>query len=330
MIKKTSIVAVLSAFVCAIVSMAQSSNIAYKDGNVRFTVITDGVIRMEYAPHGQFTDEPSFVAINRSYPKADFNVKDGSTVVLSTARMTLRYKKGSGAFTDKNLSITAAKGQKPFTWKPGMKDTLNLKGTYRTLDGYDGDRHWDGNKQMPMEDGLLSRSGWTLIDDSRNFLFDNSDWPWVKERPQSEGRQDFYFMAYGNDYKKALKDFTVFAGKEPLPPRYAFGWWWSRYWSYSDSELRGLLDHMDGMGLPLDVLVIDMDWHYADGKRGGWTGYTWDTQSRQVPQLAARRAQAQGYAQPAPRRRSQGLRHTIQGHGRIHGHRRQQGRADSL
>ena len=54
MIKKTSIVAVLSAFVCAIVSMAQSSNIAYKDGNVRFTVITDGVIRMEYAPAAQW------------------------------------------------------------------------------------------------------------------------------------------------------------------------------------------------------------------------------------------------------------------------------------
>ena len=31
-----------------------------------------------------------------------------------------------------------------------------------------------------------------------------------------------------------LKDYTAFAGKVPLPPRYAFGYWWSRYWSYSD------------------------------------------------------------------------------------------------
>lgn len=28
--------------------------------------------------------------------------------------------------------------------------------------------------------------------------------------------------------------FTLFAGKVPLPPRYVFGYWWSRYWSYSD------------------------------------------------------------------------------------------------
>lgn len=49
-------------------------------------------------------------------------------------------------------------------------------------------------------------------------------------------------MGYGHDYKAALKDFTLFAGKMPLPPRYAFGYWWSRYWAYSDNDLRELVD----------------------------------------------------------------------------------------
>lgn len=30
--------------------------IAYHDGNVRFSVLTDGVIRMEWNPSGSFTD----------------------------------------------------------------------------------------------------------------------------------------------------------------------------------------------------------------------------------------------------------------------------------
>ena len=30
-------------------------NIAYEDANVRFTVISDGVIRMEYAPDARWT-----------------------------------------------------------------------------------------------------------------------------------------------------------------------------------------------------------------------------------------------------------------------------------
>ena len=83
-------------------------------------------------------------------------------------------------------------------------------------------------------------------------------------------------MAYGHDYKKALKDFTRFAGRMPLPPRYAFGYWWSRYWCYSDNELRTLVKTFQNYNIPLDVLVIDMDWHYTEQGKGGWTGYTWN------------------------------------------------------
>ena len=83
-------------------------------------------------------------------------------------------------------------------------------------------------------------------------------------------------MAYGHNYKKALRDFTVFSGRVPLPPRYAFGYWWSRYWCYTDNELRRLVDNFDTYSIPLDVLVVDMDWHYTEKGRGAWTGYTWN------------------------------------------------------
>ena len=78
---------------------------------------------------------------------------------------------------------------------------------------------------------------------------------------------------YGHDYKAALKDYTLFAGRMPLPPRYAFGYWWSRYWMYSDHELRELCKNFGNYNIPLDVLVIDMDWHYTDKGRGSWTGH---------------------------------------------------------
>ncbi|MDA3874016.1 MAG: DUF5110 domain-containing protein, partial [Kiritimatiellae bacterium] len=60
-------------------------------------------------------------------------------------------------------------------------------------------------------------------------------------------------------------------GKQPLPPRFALGYWYSRYWAYTDKELKQLVEDFDRMDLPLDVLVIDMDWHKL-----GWTGYSWD------------------------------------------------------
>ncbi|MDD4760320.1 MAG: TIM-barrel domain-containing protein [Bacteroidaceae bacterium] len=254
----------------------ESANVAYQDPNVRFTVITDGVLRLEYAPDGQFVNDRSFVAIKRQYPKVDYKVSKGSLITIKTKEFTLKYKKGSGPFTDKNLSIVSSKGVLPFKWVPGMKNNENLKGTTRTLDGWNGDYYVYEKRKGELEDGLLSRNGWTLIDDSKSYLFDNSDFAWIKERPQNGG-QDFYFMGYGHNYKKALKDFTVFSGKVPLPPRYAFGYWWSRYWDYSDKEIRDLRNNFKNYDIPIDVIVLDMDWHYSDGKRGTWTGYNWNT-----------------------------------------------------
>ena len=264
----------------ALLASAQN-NVAYQDAQVRFTVVTDGVIRLEWQPEGKFTDNASFVASERDYPQVDYKVrKRGKNVEVTTSKMTLTYKMNSGKLTADNLTIKAADGF--FTWKPGMKQKENLKGTFRTLDGLEGDlqtQTWvqdmKQGEHRQFEDGVLAKDGWTLIDESENLLFDDSDWAWVTERPEGEC-QDWYFMAYGHDYKAALKDFTVFAGKMPLPPRFTFGYWWSRYWAYTDRELRTLVDKFHAYDIPLDVLVIDMDWHYTDPGRGGWTGWTWN------------------------------------------------------
>ena len=116
-----------------------------------------------------------------------------------------------------------------------------------------GDTHVDEKSPKEFEPGLISRDGWYLIDDTNNFLFDTSDWSWVQERNNAE--TDWYFMGYGLHYKEALKEFTQVSGKIPLPPRYAFGYWWSRYWNYSDDEIRDLVMKFNQYNIPLDVLM---------------------------------------------------------------------------
>lgn len=254
----------------------------YRDNYVRFTLIDEGTIRLEYAPDGKFVDGKSFVAVVRNYEAVPHKASaSGGKVVIATSKFRLVYKKGNTPFSEDNLSITSSKELgTTFKWMPGMKQKDNLKGTYRTLDGYDGSvfQYSNPKTEMPLEDGLLAIDGWTLIDDSKSYLFDDAeDWEWVCERPSAEGAQDWYFMAYGRDYKGALKSFTRFAGKVPLPPRYTFGYWWSRYWSYSDKDLRDLISNFQRLDLPLDVLVIDMDWHpISEEAGGGWTGWDWN------------------------------------------------------
>jgi alpha-glucosidase (family GH31 glycosyl hydrolase) len=275
-------------------------------GNARFTVLTPQLIRMEWSADGKFEDHASFVFINRKLPvpeckrKIEFNGKV-QTLTIETASLKLSYTNldipdADNHFKPDNLSITLTVDGKQVVWHPGDSDPENLQGTTRTLDTARGSK-----TQEPIEPGLVSRSGWALVDDSTRPLFDssdfrflggeNSEWPWVMERPANEhpgSYTDWYFFGYGHDYKQALGDFVRVAGRIPLPPRFAFGVWWSRYWAYSDAQFDDLVRDFRQNDTPLDVLVIDMDWHISDeqlraagdidqsGGLLGWTGYTWN------------------------------------------------------
>lgn len=249
-------------------------------GDARFTVLTPQLVRMEWAAEGRFEDAPSLVFLNRRLPVPRFTRRDEQGwLVIETEHLALRYRTGTGRFTPENLRVSFTLNGKSVEWNPGMKDTANLRGTRRTLDGVKG--------ATSLEPGLLSRDGWVVVDDSERPLFDNSEWPWVTTRGAGE-RQDLYFFGYGRQYKRALYDFTRVAGKIPMPPRFAFGLWWSRYWGYTDEEFKGLVNEFETHGVPLEVLVIDMDWHLTFNQRWdrevkdqagqtlGWTGYTWD------------------------------------------------------
>ena len=264
-------------------------------GKARFTVLTPELIRMEWAADGKFEDRASFVFLNRRMPAPKFEktVGNDGKLTIKTGAVTLQYaSSGDGKFTAENLSIALMVDGKDVVWHPGQTDPENLQGTTRTLDGARGEK-----TREPIEQGLVSRAGWAVVDDSTRPLFDAADfsfregerspWPWVVLRPAGE-RQDWYFFGYGHDYKKALGDYVKVAGRIPLPPRFAFGAWWSRYWDYTDQELDELVKGFRDNNVPLDVLVIDMGWHIsreqleAKGEKDqsdhglGWSGYTWN------------------------------------------------------
>ncbi len=269
-------------------------------GHARFTVLKPRLIRMEWAADGKFENHASFVFLNRNLTVPPFTQKvvrtnAGQVLTLNTDALHLRYTLQSGSdgkFTADDLEISFAMRGKKIVWHPGMPDTGNLLGTARTLDGSRG-----SHLQSPIGAGLISRNGWVVVNDSTrplfnsaNFTFsqgENSVWPWVMERPPGD-RQDLYFFGYGHHYKQALGDFVQVAGPIPMPPYFAFGNWWSRYWAYTDAELDNLVTGFHDNDVPLNVLVIDMDWHQSfnlrwwkprkdqAGQTLGWTGLSWN------------------------------------------------------
>lgn len=234
----------------------------------RFTVLTSRMIRMEYSEKDSFTDLKTQVVVNRSFSLPDYHVeRTAEGIVISTAHLRLKYNEKK--FSPEGLRVDVSGQHFAYSTKWNYGDVpRDLKGTARTLDQADG--------EIPLEPGVLSAFGWTLLDDSDSLLIREDGW--VEQR-QDENAKDIYFFGYGRDYLECLRDFHRLTGNVPLLPRFALGNWWSRYYKYSEASYLELMDRFEQEKIPFTVAVIDMDWHLTeiDPKYGtGWTGYTWN------------------------------------------------------
>jgi alpha-glucosidase (family GH31 glycosyl hydrolase) len=236
-----------------------------KGDHYRFTVLTSRLIRLEYSLNNHFEDRPSQTVWFRELSVPQFKAeKSDKKVSIETDHLVLEYNP-SKKFSSSSLSIYLKKLNKK--WRYGGNDRGNLKGTFRTLDVTNG---WS-----PLGKGLLSRNGYAVINDSESLVFNEHCWLTPREEPVV----DMYFFGYGTDYLDSIKEYYQITGKTPMIPRYILGNWWSRYWEYTEAELKQLILDFEQNRIPLSVCIIDMDWHLVniDKKYGsGWTGYTWN------------------------------------------------------
>ena len=250
------------------------ANVITDGDNVRITVLTDRVIRIENSVSGIFEDLPSAMVVNRNTPNLDFELKRFGNELFVTTKKAI-FKIVCGRFIGASFD-----GGKTFV---SENEKENLRGTTRTLDQCGG--------PCKLDKGLMSKNGVTTIDDSESLLFADSG-----EIIQRKTKESDVYVFVTTDYNDVLHDFYLISGKQPMLPRYVFGNWWSRYYAYTQKEYIDLMKKFQNENVPLSVSVIDMDWHYTydikrrfpelyKGKklpffyqRGilGWTGYTFN------------------------------------------------------
>jgi alpha-glucosidase (family GH31 glycosyl hydrolase) len=260
-------------------SITKSKNIALLC-DVRVSVITDRLIRIEKSKTRKFSDMPSQAVLCRNFDNPKFSVeKEGLMLRIRTELVTFEISKNG-----KLLSVTFKDGRRVTDFKRG-----NLKGTRRTLDMTSG--------AVKIGDGILSKNGVAEMDDSRTLLLQGSQ---IIPR-EDENAIDKYYFAYGHSYNEAVADFYKLTGSTPLIPRFALGNWWSRYKAYTQDEYLTLMKRFVDEKIPITVATVDMDWHWVDvvkefGKQAaqykkpkgigkligcfnipGWTGYSWNT-----------------------------------------------------
>lgn len=237
-----------------------------KGDKYRITLLTTQLVRFEYDEEGIFEDRSTKLVNNRKFPNVDYDIwETEEQIEIRTKNLYIYYNKQPFSKHGLYVRINGADSGLHNHWYYGEK-LRNLGGTVRTLDRIDG--------FTPLEDGVLSKDGIAIIDDSNSFAIENG----TMVAKKGSGI-DFYFFGYGHEYRKCLKDFFYLTGNPPLLPRYALGNWWSRFFKYSQESYKQLVERFEQKEIPFSVAVIDMDWHVVDidPKYGnGWTGFTWN------------------------------------------------------
>ena len=245
-------------------------------GNNRITLITPTLFRLEYAENAQFIDEPTMFANNDRGKNMlqDFQVKElgDNHYEIQTSALRMIFHHDDFPFGLHNFQVYYQMDgkEKKFTNRNVQKG--NLGGSISTLDRV--------SKEVPLDEGILSRDGWYIIDDEGKDLIINGC---LSERPYTHV-QDQYCFVYGNEFRAALSSLGTVSGNVPMTRKYIHGIWYCRYWDYTSQDYINLLEEYKKHDFPLDNMVFDMGWHtqkeanVGTGHAGnrGWTGYTWN------------------------------------------------------
>lgn len=238
-----------------------------KGEKYRFTVLTDRLIRLEYAEDGVFEDRATQTVINRLFPVPKFTVSENDgTLKIETDCVRLIYRGGPFSRNSLSASFCGRLGKLHGRWYYG-DEIQTLPGTSRTLDGASG--------SIDLQGSIMNNNSFAVMDDSHTLAITDENWVDVRK----DDCIDIYLFAYPGQYKDCLCDYYTLTGAPPLLPRFALGNWWSRYHKYSDAEYRELMERFKSEEIPVSVAVIDMDWHKVDidPKYGtGWTGFSWE------------------------------------------------------
>lgn len=118
--------------------------------------------------------------------------------------------------------------------------------------------------------------GMPLMISSKKYalLFDNAPIGFIDIGKTKKGELSFesiggrssYVIVVGNDFKNLLYEFTTLTGRQPLPPRWMFGNFASRFGYHSQAEVEKTVATFREKEVPLDAIILDLYWFGKDVK----------------------------------------------------------------
>jgi alpha-glucosidase (family GH31 glycosyl hydrolase) len=116
--------------------------------------------------------------------------------------------------------------------------------------------------------------------------FDNPQAGWLDMDSRKDGTLRFetlggrktYQVVAGDDWAAIMDGYTRLTGRQPLPPRWAFGNFASRFGYHTEAETRAVVDKFRAEDIPLDAVVLDLYW-FGKTVKGTMGNLDWDRDS---------------------------------------------------
>lgn len=75
-----------------------------------------------------------------------------------------------------------------------------------------------------------------------------------------------YQVIVGDSWENLISNYTLLTGRQPLPPRWAFGNFSSRFGYHSETEARKTIQKFKDENIPVDAIILDLYWFGKDIK----------------------------------------------------------------
>ncbi|CAK0795391.1 unnamed protein product [Prorocentrum cordatum] len=281
-------VAAAAAFAC--VGAAPDPSV-HLDGPWRMTAVTHRLVRIEYDVGRVFVDDPTDAFVrgpSLGAWRGSQAALPGGWASVQTDSVTVSYLRSAppARGTVKVESIHAlpwmSGARQKATWSWGDPADGNLGGTARTLDLSAETLNLNcSEKVSPTMDNSQMHCAWGLVSAAGSAVVSQTGAPVWRDGLYAPSRNsvDVFVFLHGLDFAGALKDFVHAAGPPAVPPRYALGTIFTRWFDFDSDSALALVDDFEARSFPLDAWIFDMNWHQFGPAHDLWGSFTWNEDS---------------------------------------------------
>ena len=270
-------------------------------GEVKFTALPGEAIEVHYLQSG-ITQLPSFAIDESLVPVKAEVTEQESTISLGNGALTAVIEKSDlsvSFYRDSKLLVTQTdyflnRKRRGFDFE--LDDSEKIIGGGERVLGMDrrGQRmplynraHYDYNLESnQMYFGLpvvMSNKHYAvLFDNSASGFLDIGETEKNTLSFEAVGGRTSYIVFSGETWPELINHYVDVTGRQPLPPRWAFGNFASRFGYHSEQEVRDTVKLFQDEGFPLDAIILDLYWYGQDIK-GHVGNLDWDRNTFPTP-----------------------------------------------